>query len=138
MALWFITSATLFILELATRRGYAFWAALMALLITFLSETYPQYVTYPWQMGGFFAGVLISSILWSFYQKNRPHTISRNSLELINTQLTLNKDTKKGHGKIQIDGVTWYLATQKELTAGTNVIVYGVDGVVLKIKPIAT
>ncbi len=95
----------------------------------------------PWQVTGavFAVGSLLSIVAWKYYLKRHPTksempTLNRRAEQYIERTFILSEAIVNNRGKIIVDDSTWRVEGP-DLPQGTNVVVIGVNGVILKVKP---
>lgn len=135
MIIWCSIGIVLLAIELVTRKAYAFWYAMLALIVALVDYVYPV-IDVRWQVLAWVAAVVVASIIWKVYLKyfSKPPPWFQYSKEMIGKEFELTAPIKKHYGKIKIEDITWYLKSHHDFEKGTKVRVYDVDGVVLKIE----
>ncbi|HXH55024.1 MAG TPA: NfeD family protein [Gammaproteobacteria bacterium] len=95
----------------------------------------------PWQVTGtvFAMGSLFSIVAWKYYLKRYPTksdrpTLNRRAEQYIGRTFILSEAIVNNRGKIIVEDSTWRVEGA-DLPQGTNVVVTGVNGVILKVKP---
>lgn len=132
---WFILGTSLLIVELVSRKGYIFWYSMASFLVSLVAYIYPS-VEIRWQVAGWLLAVILLSFFWYFYRNYffQKKPLFYASEEMIGRKFTLTKPIKKNYSKIELDGIVWYLRCHQNHPVGTEVVVYEVDGVILKVR----
>jgi membrane protein implicated in regulation of membrane protease activity len=139
---WLGVFVFLVLSELVLRRGYAFSLSLPALLMAYGSFLFP---TSSLRSQGIVFTVLALCTLfaWRHYLRYQAPLYQQESFELnsrqyIGRRWSLDSATQDCCGKTEIDQQIWHFRAQQEIAANTEVEVYGVDGVILKIRDTAS
>jgi hypothetical protein len=79
-----------------------------------------------------------SIVIFRGYQKSHPTRtdqpeLNRRSRQYIGRTFTLEEPIVNGVGKLHVDDTTWRIVGEN-LPAGQNIIVIGVDGILLKVE----
>jgi inner membrane protein len=137
---WLGLAAILITLEvLIGANFFLLWMGFMAAIVGTIVWLLPIY-TWEIQVLIFAIGSVVCLTLWWQYLKRKPiktsnPTLNRRAEQYVGRTFTLSEAIVNGRGKIQVDDSTWRVEGL-DLPMGTHVKVIGVDGVILKIKPI--
>ena len=133
---WLILAVLLFIGEMLVPGTFLMWLGLGAAVVGGLLLLFPGL---PWQAQWLvFAVVSVASVLlWRRYRRRNPEandhpTLNRRGMSYVGRRFTLAAPIVDGVGKLQVDDSIWKIAGDN-LPAGTQVMVVGVDGTVLKV-----
>jgi membrane protein implicated in regulation of membrane protease activity len=135
---WLALGLVLLIFEVAIGLGFLFWVGLAALITGFVVFIVPTLI-WPYQCLLFAVIAIINTIVWwRAIRKNASQTdqprLNRRAEHYINRCFTLGAPIVNNLGKIEVDDSLWRVFCEKDLPANTQVEVYAVDGVVLKVK----
>lgn len=135
---WFCLAAILLIIEMLVGTGFLLWFSISAAIIGCLVFVIPG-LTWMVQVFAFAVIAVLSAISWKLYLKRNPiktdkPTLNRRGEQYINRVFTLDAPIVNGMGHIHVDDTVWRVHCV-DLPSGARVIVTGVDGVVLKAKP---
>jgi membrane protein implicated in regulation of membrane protease activity len=137
---WLGLAAVLVTLEvLLGTNFFLLWMGFVAAIVGTVVWLIPT-LTWEVQVLIFAVGSFACMVLWRQYLKHRPiisdnPTLNRRAEQYVGRTFTLTEPIVNGRGKIQVDDSTWRVEGLN-LPEGTQVKVVGVDGVILKIKPI--
>lgn len=135
---WVGMAAFLMLLELMTGSGFLLCLALSA---GFMAAT--AWLVVDMSSGlqilfySFYA--LLSVVYWCYYLKQRPakqnqKLLNKRAEQYIGQVHTLHENLVNGVGKVCIGDSVWLVRSEESLPAETEVVITGVDGVVLLIK----
>lgn len=137
---WFIFATLLLILETFVPGGIFLWISISAVITGTLLLAFP-WLGWDYQLLLFALFSVASAMLWRLYLRRRPTRtdqprLNRRSEQYIGRMLTLKEAIVNGRGKVKIDDSTWKVEGE-DCPAGTRVRVVGVDGVILRVAPVA-
>ncbi|MGQ0664561.1 MAG: NfeD family protein [Pseudomonadota bacterium] len=136
---WWILALSLFILEVFAPGAFFLWLGIAAGLVGFIVLVVPGLT---WQAQGLiFAIAAVGCVVMWWRFRPRPATTDHPDLNLrtrqyLNRRVELATPIADGFGRIKIDDTTWRVQGP-DLPAGTPVVVVGVEGTTLKVKPVA-
>ena len=136
---WLAFGLLLLGLELLGTAGYFLWIGISAMIVGALLGALPL----SWQMQwlSFASFSLITTWLWwrrqlkSDRKSDKAQVLNQRDKQLIGKTTRLEDDIQKGKCRIRIGDTTWSAITATDITAGTEVVVTAVDGIVLTIAP---
>ncbi|MGR5555136.1 NfeD family protein [Vibrio fortis] len=137
---WLAFGLLLLGLELLGTAGYFLWIGLSAMIVGALLGALPL----SWQMQwlSFASFSLITTWLWwrrqlkSDRKSDKARVLNQRDKQLIGKTTRLEDDIQKGKCRIRLGDTTWSAITATDITAGTEVVVTAVDGIVLTIAPV--
>lgn len=135
---WVGMSAFLMLLELLTGSGFLLCLALSSGIMAITAWLFFNMST-GLQILFFSFYALLSVVYWCYYLKKRPgnqHKIllNKRAEQYIGQVHTLEENLVNGVGKLNIGDSVWLVRSEESLSAKTEVVIIGVDGVVLIIK----
>lgn len=139
-SLWFWLGFGVLLIILEVLFGahfFLFWLGAVSLMVSVITWLFPD-VHWHYQLLIFALGSLISIIGWRQFIKHHPFnkvtsTLNRRMQQYMGRSFTLEDPIVNGIGRIKV-GDTYWRVEGPNLSAGTDVIVVGVDGVTLKVK----
>lgn len=142
MSLWYWAAFALIlgIAELFTGTAYLLCLSVAALLTTFMTAIFPELSALA--QGSLFALLAIASTgLWFIRNKYRAHkttqqVLNQKAYALIGRKITLTENMQDYRGHVMIDGVLWRIKATENYSAGTVVIVKGIEAMVLNVQPV--
>ncbi|KAB0303042.1 NfeD family protein [Vibrio fortis] len=137
---WLAFGLLLLGLELLGTAGYFLWIGISAMIVGALLGALPL----SWQMQwlSFASFSLITTWLWwrrqlkSDRKSDKARVLNQRDKQLIGKTTRLEDDIQKGKCRIRLGDTTWSAITATDITAGTEVVVTAVDGIVLTIAPV--
>lgn len=140
--LWLILGGVLLAIELLGTAGYALWSGVSAIVVAIIVWILPL----NWQMQWIIFSVLtiIVAVLWWKWSQSRAHKkkgsslLNRPYLKFIGNQCTLIEPVKNGFGRAKMADSSWRVKSDIDLPAGTTVVIEGVEGNTLIVKPVKT
>lgn len=137
---WLAFGLLLLGLELLGTAGYFLWIGISAMIVGALLGALPL----SWQMQwlSFASFSLITTWLWwrrqlkSDRKSDKARVLNQRDKQLIGKTTRLEDDIQKGKCRIRLGDTTWSAITATDITAGTEVVVTAVDGIVLIIAPV--
>jgi membrane protein implicated in regulation of membrane protease activity len=138
---WLAFGLLLLGLELLGTAGYFLWIGISAMIVGALLGALPL----SWQMQwlSFASFSLITTWLWwrrqlkSDRKSDKARVLNQRDKQLIGKTTRLEDDIQKGKCRIRLGDTTWSAITATDITAGTEVVVIAVDGIVLTIAPVS-
>ncbi|MGJ0628117.1 NfeD family protein [Xenorhabdus bovienii] len=138
---WLCFGGLLLIAELLGTGGYLLWTGTAAVVVALITWIFPEM---SWKLQGILFAVLtlLSAIAWRSWLRYRPRKNSDEILNQKNQQLIgfharLTSATENGYGRVKLADGSWRVHCDRELPANTEVEVIAVDGITLKVKPVA-
>jgi inner membrane protein len=138
--LWWALGLALVIIEMAAPGVFFLWLGIAAGVVGFVVLAVPDL---SWQAQVFLFAILsLASVAVGRWLVNRYpiHTdeprLNRRGEQYVGRVFTLEQPIVNRQGKIRVDDSTWKIEGT-DCTAGTNVRVVGVDGVVLKVQRVS-
>ena len=134
---WLIAALVLIIVEVILPGAIFLWMGVSAAIVGILLFLVPA-MTWQWQFI-IFAVISVATIIgYRIFKKDRPDVsdhpaLNRRGEQYVDRTFTLAHPIEHGRGKIVVDDSTWKIEGP-DLSAGANVRVTGVDGVVLKVE----
>lgn len=136
---WLAFGLLLLGLDLLGTAGYFLWIGISAMIVGALLGALPL----SWQMQwlSFASFSLITTWLWwrrqlkSDRKSDKARVLNQRDKQLIGKTTRLEDDIQKGKCRIRLGDTTWSAITATDITAGTEVVVTAVDGIVLTIAP---
>lgn len=137
---WLAFGLLLLGLELLGTAGYFLWIGISAMIVGALLGALPL----SWQMQwlSFASFSLITTWLWwrrqlkSDRKSDKARVLNQRDKQLIGKTTRLEDDIQKSKCRIRLGDTTWSAITATDITAGTEVVVTAVDGIVLTIAPV--
>lgn len=137
---WLAFGLLLLGLELLGTAGYFLWIGISAMIVGALLGALPL----SWQMQwlSFASFSLITTWLWwrgqlkNDRKSDKARVLNQRDKQLIGKTTRLEDDIQKGKCRIRLGDTTWSAITATDITAGTEVVVTAVDGIVLTIAPV--
>ncbi|MGD9639464.1 MAG: NfeD family protein [Alphaproteobacteria bacterium] len=136
---WFVVGVFLLIAEIITPTTFFVWIAVSAFITGILSFAFPA-ISFEF-LGVFFA---ILSVLCAYLGKrfvksrekptNHP-SLNRKEEQMIGKIFVVSKAVENGIGKAKVGDSEWRIECQEDLEIGTKVVVEGLDGATLIVKP---
>jgi membrane protein implicated in regulation of membrane protease activity len=135
---WLVLGVILVTLEIFAPGAILIWmgisAGVVGLLMVFISG-----MSWEYQILLFAIFSIVSIVLWHQYLKKHPTEtdqprLNRRGEQYVDRTFTLDEPIVNGLGKIYVDDSSWKISGE-DCPAGTKVVVVGVDGVVLKVRP---
>ena len=138
---WLAFGLLLLGLELLGTAGYFLWIGISAMIVGALLGALPL----SWQMQwlSFASFSLITTWLWwrrqlkSDRKSDKARVLNQRDKQLIGKTTRLEDDIQKGKCRIRLGDTTWSAIAATDITAGTEVVVTAVDGIVLTIAPVS-
>ncbi|RPE03629.1 NfeD family protein [Candidatus Pantoea deserta] len=135
---WLTLGGLLLAAEMLGTSGYLLWSGVAAVLVGIVEWLFP----FGWTAQGtlFALLTLICAYLWYRWMRHRernqqPGSINQRGLQLIGTHLTLDAPLVNGIGHVKLGDSSWRVQADEDLPAGTQVIVTGIEGITLRIRP---
>ncbi len=135
---WFGLALVLIIFDVALGANFfLLWLGLVAFCVGLIAWIFPV-IQWHYQVFIFAVGAIASILLWRQYIKSNPvksdrPTLNRRAEQYIGRTFILSEAIINNRGKIVVEDSTWSVEGD-DLPKGMNVIVTGVDGVILKVK----
>lgn len=139
---WFGLAITLVIIELVISTNFfLIWLGIAACL-TGLAKWLVPWLLWQHQVSLFSVISILSIAFWRYYLKKQllyktTITLNQKSQQLIGQNYILVEPILNGRGKIKIGDTVWSVKGP-DLEKGSTVQVVGMEGTVLKVKPVAS
>lgn len=134
---WWVIAGLLLIVEIFAPGTYFMWLGMSAAIVGVITLIGPDV---GWQYQFLLFGIfgIVNIALWRMYQKKHPAktdrpTLNRRGEQYVGRAFTLSEPIINGLGKIRVDDSTWKIEG-KDCPIGTQIIVTGVDGTILKVS----
>lgn len=137
---WWVLALVLLVLEAFAPGTFFMWMGISAVVVGLLLLLQPG-LGWEVQILVFATLSVLSIVLWrSYFRKHPVHTdqpaLNRRGEQYIGRAFTLEEAMVNGSGKIRVDDTSWKIVGE-DCAAGSRVRVVGVDGVILRVEPIA-
>ena len=134
---WWVLGIVFVILEIVSPAAFFLWLGIAAGLVGFVLVGLPD-LTWEWQLLAFAGFSVASVVLGRGYLVRHPiktdqPTLNRRGEQYIGREFTLDAPIVNGIGKIRVDDTSWKIRGS-DCPAGNQVLVSGVDGVVLLVE----
>ncbi len=135
---WLCLGGILLIAELLGTGGYLLWSGIAAIGVALVTWLLP-FISWPWQGVLFAVLTIVAAILWRKWLNSRrggqSASVNQKRHQLIGIKARLLTDTDEGYSRIRLADGSWRTYSEIQLPAGTEVIVIGIDGITLDVKP---
>ncbi|HAB25189.1 MAG TPA: NfeD family protein [Pantoea sp.] len=135
---WLTLGGLLLAAEMLGTSGYLLWSGIAAVLVGIVEWLAP----FSWTaQGSLFALLtLVCVYLWYRWMRHRerhqqPNSLNQRGNQLIGTLLTLDAPLVNGIGHVRLGDSSWRVQADRDLPAGAQVVVTGVEGITLHIRP---
>ncbi|KLN64311.1 NfeD family protein [Vibrio sp. VPAP30] len=136
---WLAFGLTLLAFELLGTAGYFLWLGLSALIVGALLTLIPM----SWQLQwiAFAAFALMTTWLWwrrqfkSDKKSDANRELNQKSKQLVGQIIRLDEDFPAGKGRLKVGDTTWSAQSVSTISAGQQVEITKVNGIILTIKP---
>lgn len=135
---WLTLGGLLLAAEMLGTSGYLLWSGVAAVLVGVIEWFLP----FSWTAQGtlFALLTLICVYLWYRWMRHRersqqPNALNQRGSQLIGTHLTLDAPLVNGIGHVRLGDSSWRVQADEDLPAGSQVIVTGIEGITLRIRP---
>lgn len=135
---WLTLGGLLLAAEMLGTSGYLLWSGIAAVLVGIIEWLAP----FSWTaQGSLFALLtLVCVYLWYRWMRHRerhqqPNSLNQRGNQLIGTLLTLDAPLVNGIGHVRLGDSSWRVQADRDLPAGAQVVVTGVEGITLHIRP---
>jgi membrane protein implicated in regulation of membrane protease activity len=134
---WWILAGVMLLVEVMAPSFLFLWLALAAAVVGFVMLLVPD-LGWQYQVILFSGPSVISIALFRRYQRDNPArseqpALNRRGEQYIGRTFTLQSPIVNRVGNLRVDDTTWRI-TGDDLQAGTQVVITGVDRVVLQVK----
>ena len=133
---WLTLGGLLLAAEMLGTSGYLLWSGIAAVLVGIVEWLAP----FSWTaQGSLFALLtLVCVYLWYRWMRHRerhqqPNDLNQRGNQLIGTLLTLDAPLVNGIGHVRLGDSSWRVQADRDLPAGAQVVVTGVEGITLHI-----
>ena len=133
--IWLIIAATFLVIELVKTNGYTLWVSVAAAIATAITWLEPQVAV--WIPAVVFILFSLTTCLWWYRSlKNKPIQLNMlKAKEYFGRVYVLEKPIKSGKGEIEIDGLVWFIHSDRDFAKGSKIRIKGANGVVLLVEP---
>jgi len=135
---WLTLGGLLLAAEMLGTSGYLLWSGIAAVLVGIVEWLAP----FSWTAQGtlFALLTLVCVYLWYRWMRHRerhqqPNSLNQRGNQLIGTLLTLDTPLVNGIGHVRLGDSSWRVQADRDLPAGAQVVVTGVEGITLHIRP---
>ncbi|MCG7365072.1 NfeD family protein [Pantoea sp. ACRSH] len=135
---WLTLGGLLLAAEMLGTSGYLLWSGIAAVLVGIIEWLTP----FSWTAQGTLFAVLtlVCVYLWYRWMRQRerhqqPNSLNQRGNQLIGTHLTLEAPLVNGIGHVRLGDSSWRVQADRDLPAGTQVVVTGIEGITLHITP---
>ncbi|OAJ94148.1 NfeD family protein [Vibrio bivalvicida] len=136
---WLAFGLTLLAFEILGTAGYFLWLGLSALIVGALLTLIPM----SWQLQwiAFAAFALMTTWLWwrrqfkSDKKSDANRELNQKSKQLVGQIIRLDEDFPAGKGRLKVGDTTWSAQSVSTISAGQQVEITKVNGIILTIKP---
>ncbi|MGJ0191902.1 NfeD family protein [Pantoea sp. RRHST58] len=135
---WLTLGGLLLAAEMLGTSGYLLWSGIAAVLVGIVEWLTP----FSWTaQGSLFALLtLVCVYLWYRWMRHRerhqqPNSLNQRGNQLIGTLLTLDAPLVNGIGHVRLGDSSWRVQADRDLPAGAQVVVTGIEGITLHIRP---
>lgn len=135
---WLTLGGLLLAAEMLGTSVYLLWSGIAAVLVGIVEWLAP----FSWTaQGSLFALLtLVCVYLWYRWMRHRerhqqPNSLNQRGNQLIGTLLTLDAPLVNGIGHVRLGDSSWRVQADRDLPAGAQVVVTGVEGITLHIRP---
>ncbi len=135
---WLTLGGLLLAAEMLGTSGYLLWSGIAAVLVGIIEWLTP----FSWTAQGTLFAVLtlVCVYLWYRWMRQRerhqqPNSLNQRCNQLIGTHLTLEAPLVNGIGHVRLGDSSWRVQAERDLPAGTQVVVTGIEGITLHITP---
>jgi inner membrane protein len=135
---WLTLGGLLLAAEMLGTSGYLLWSGIAAVLVGVVEWLAP----FSWTAQGSLFAVLtlVCVYLWYRWMRHRersqqPNSLNQRGAQLIGTLLTLDAPLVNGIGHVKLGDSSWRVQADQDLPAGARVIVTGIEGITLHIRP---
>ena len=134
---WWILGGLFLLLEVFVSGFFFIWLAVSAAIVGVAMMFFPD-ISWKMQLVTFTILSVASIGFFRLYQKAHPAKtdqpeLNRRSRQYIGRTFTLQQPIVNGVGSLQVDDTIWRIVGE-DMSSGQNIIVVGVDGVLLKVE----
>ncbi len=134
---WWIVGGVMLLIEVIAPSFYFLWLAIAAAAVGLVMLLVPG-LGWQYQIIIFSGLSIISIALFRRYQHDNPvitdqPALNRRGEQYIGRTFTLQEPITNRAGKLRVDDTSWRI-TGDDLPAGTQIVVTGADGVILKVQ----
>lgn len=138
---WLAFGLCLLAVEVLGTAGYFLWLGLSALVVGVIVAFLP--ISWQLQWMAFASISLVTTWLWwrrqlsSDQHDDENRKLNQKEKQLIGMTSVVTQDVAGEQFRLSLGDTTWTAVCDEKLKAGTRVIVVDVDGIVIKVKPVA-
>ncbi|UTW03720.1 NfeD family protein [Amphritea atlantica] len=138
---WLTLGILLLILEVIGASGFLLGLAIASLVIA-AAVGLDLVSSWQFQLLWFALLAIIFTVLYwrifrNFNRRSDEPLMNDRAAQLIGRKFQLEQDLDNGQGRVRVGDTLWKAEADTVLTAGTRVEVYGSEGMILKIRPLA-
>lgn len=138
---WLSLGGLLLAAEMLGAGGYLLWSGVAAMVTGAIAWLWPQ-LGWDWQGVIFAVLTVVVAWLWWAWLRQRlltvpPSTLNQRGQQLIGQHITLSEPLNNGIGHIRIGDGSWRVQCEQNLPVGSTVEVVAVEGITLRIRPLA-
>ncbi|MGK3142656.1 NfeD family protein [Pantoea sp. C2G6] len=135
---WLTLGGLLLAAEMLGTSGYLLWSGLAAVMVGIIEWLVP--ISWTAQGSLFAVLTLVCVFLWYRWMRYRevrqtPVSLNQRGNQMIGMQLTLESALDNRIGHVRIGDSSWRVEADRDLPAGTPVVVVAVEGITLRIQP---
>lgn len=137
---WWVFALVLIIVEVLVAGTFFLWMGISAALVGLVLFLFPGL---GWEMQlslfAFFSVIsIIISRIWlaKHARAGSPSTLNRRGSQYIGREFTLTEPIVNGIGRLNVDDTIWRISGP-DLESGAQIIVDGMDGTILQVKPLS-
>ena len=137
---WWVFALVLIIVEVLVAGTFFLWMGISAALVGLVLFLFPGL---GWEMQlslfAFFSVIsIIISRIWlaKHARAGSPSTLNRRGSQYIGREFTLTDPIVNGIGRLNVDDTIWRISGP-DLESGAQIIVDGMDGTILQVKPLS-
>jgi len=135
---WLTLGGLLLAAEMLGTSGYLLWIGLAAVMVGIIEWLLPLSWT---AQGALFAFMtLVCVFLWYRWMRYReanqtPNSLNQRGSQMLGLHLTLESALHNRTGHVRIGDSSWRVEADRDLPAGTPVVVVAIEGITLRIQP---
>lgn len=136
---WLVLAAVLLGVEVFAPGAVFLWLGISAAAVGAVMIAAPM--SWEFQIGLWGILSVASIIGWHFYRRRNPvlrsdePVLNRRGAAYVGRRFTLDVPIVNGFGKIKVDDTTWKIACDRDLPAGSSVLVTMAENTVLRVEP---
>lgn len=140
-SLWISLGGVLLIAEMLGANGYLLWSGVAAVATGLLSAILPLNL----EAQGICFALLTLAAAWGWWrwlngQKHRESASgwspNQRGKDLVGQTFVLDSPLNGGRGNLRLADSSWPVIAERDLAAGTRVVVIAVEGITLRVRPL--